>query len=204
MFAVHTGARAGEQLAIEWGDLDWNNRKVVLRRSRSKGVLGPTKSGRERRVPMTLTLEAALKAMRHLKGDLVFCNPDGSPMTVWQLHERLRGARRRAGLRKVRWHDLRHSFGSQFAIAGVPVPQAQKWMGHKSIQTTMRYAHLAPGGRERGDQRPGLARGRGVATTWRRPEWPGNRPNEFAVLSGVPNGIRTRVAGLKGPCPWPG
>jgi site-specific recombinase XerD len=71
---------------------------------------------------------------------------DGSPFTLWQLHERLWGACRRGGLRKIRWHDARHSFASQLVIAGAPLRQVQEWLGHSSITMTMRYAHLAPGG----------------------------------------------------------
>ena len=68
LFALHTGARAGEQIAVEWGDLDWTNHLVVLRRSSTRGEVGPTKSGRERRVALTGTLEKALKQIRHLRG----------------------------------------------------------------------------------------------------------------------------------------
>lgn len=146
LFALHTGARAGEQIAVEWGDLDWTNHLVVLRRSSTRGEVGPTKSGRERRVALTGTLEKGLKQIRHLRGPLVFCNPDGSPLRLGQLHERIWGACRRAGLRKIRWHDLRHSFASQLASAGVPLRQVQEWLGHSTITMTMRYAHLAPGG----------------------------------------------------------
>lgn len=146
VFALHTGARAGEQLAIEWSDVDWTNRLVVLRRSLTRGEVGPTKSGRERRVPMTATLERELRQVRHLRGPLVFCRSDGSPLRIGQLHERLWGACRRAGLREIRWHDLRHSFASQLAMAGVPLRQVQEWLGHSTVTMTMRYAHLAPGG----------------------------------------------------------
>jgi hypothetical protein len=65
------------------------------------GTTGPTKSGKTRYVPLTPALAAALKGMKHLKSKLVFCNKDGSPMTLWQLHERLEGACRRAGLRRI-------------------------------------------------------------------------------------------------------
>jgi integrase len=119
---------------------------VVFRRSSTRGLVGPTKSGKDRKVPLTGELERALKAVRHLRGKLVFCNEDGSPMKLDQLHERLWTACRRAGLREIRWHDLRHSFGSQLAIANVPVRQIQGWMGHSTIAMTMRYMHLAPGG----------------------------------------------------------
>ena len=144
MFALHTGARAGEQLAFEWSDLDLYNKLAVFRRSSSLGIVGPTKSGKERKVPLTPTLEATLRAIRHARGRLVFCNPDGKPLTLWQLHERLEGACRRAGLRRIRWHDCRHSFASQLASAGVPLRQVQEYLGHSTILMTMRYAHLAP------------------------------------------------------------
>ena len=97
-------------------------------------------------MPLTDALERALRQVKHLRGPLVFCNPDGSPLSLWQLHERLWGACRRAGLRKVRWHDLRHTFGSQLVALGVPIRQVQEWLGHSTIMMTMRYAHLAPGG----------------------------------------------------------
>jgi integrase len=165
LFALHTGARAGEQLAIEWGDLDWANHLVVLRRSSTRGEVGPTKSGRERRVPLTGTLERALKTIRHLRGPLVFSNPDGAPLRLDQLHERVWGACRRAGLRKIRWHDLRHSFASQLASAGVPLRQVQEWLGHSTITMTMRYAHLAPGG---GANLISALESPAVATAWQQ------------------------------------
>jgi integrase len=146
MFAFHTGARAGEQLAFEWTDLDLHNKFLVFRRSSTNGIVGPTKSGKERKVPLTRSLESALRSIRHMKGPRVFCNPDGKPLTLWQLHERLWGACRRAGLRRIRWHDCRHSFASQLVIAGTPLRQVQEWLGHSTIMMTMRYSHLAPGG----------------------------------------------------------
>lgn len=51
---------------------------------------------------------------------------------------------RRAGLRKIRWHDLRHSFASQLATARVPLRQIQVWLNQSTIHMSMRYAHLAP------------------------------------------------------------
>ena len=146
LFALHTGARAGEQIACERSDVDWSNKKVILRRSSTRGIVGPTKSGREKKLGLTETLGGALHAVRHTRGPLLFCNTDGRPYTLWQLHERLWGACKRAGLRRIRWHDLRHSFASQLVIAGVPLRQVQEAMGHATITMTMRYAHLAPGG----------------------------------------------------------
>ena len=146
VFAVHTGARLGEQLAFEWGDIDWQSGKVLLRRARVRGEVGPTKSGKGRSVPMTETCRDALQAIKHLRGQLVFCRMDGKPFTKDQLHEKVWAVQRRAGLWRIRWHDLRHSFGSQLASAGVPLRQIQEWMGHSTIAMTERYSHMAPGG----------------------------------------------------------
>jgi integrase len=144
VFAFDTGARSGEQIAITWGDIDWFNNHVVFRRASSRGVVGPTKDGEERRVPMTPRLAEALKAIRHLKGDLVFTQPDGEPLDPWRLRRLLDRVCRRAGLRRIRRHDCRHSFASQLVTSGVPLPQVQAWLGHSTIHMTMRYAHLAP------------------------------------------------------------
>ncbi len=147
LFAFRTGARAGEQLAFLWEDLDWHARQVIFRRSSSDGVVVErTKSKRIRRVPMGPALEAALKAIKHLRGPLVFCQEDGAPLTLDMLHERLWGACRRAGLRRIKWHETRHSYASQLVMLGTPLRQVQEWLGHSTIQMTMRYAHLAPGG----------------------------------------------------------
>lgn len=151
LFALHTGARWGEQRAIEWSDVDWVNRLVVIRRSMPHGTdtAAPTKSGKERRIPLTDTLAAALKGirdLRHLQGGLVFGRRrDGGPLSLYAVRERLERACRKAGLRQIRWHDMRHSFASQLVSAGVPIRQVQDWLGHSTIMMTMRYAHLAPG-----------------------------------------------------------
>lgn len=165
LFALRTGARAGEQIAIRWDDVDWTNRLVVLRRSSTRGEVGPTKSGRERRVPLTDTMGQALRKIRHLRGPLVFCNLDGSAFRLGQLHEKLWGACRRSGLRKIRWHDLRHSFASQLAMKGISLRLVQEWLGHSTITMTMRYAHLAPGG---GADLIRALDSPAVATTWQQ------------------------------------
>jgi len=165
-FSLDTGARAGEQLALEWGDIDWHNNLVVFRRSSTRGEVGPTKSGRERKVPMTERLGEALRRMKHLRGKLVFCRADGKPFTLWQLHERLWSACRRAGLREIRWHDLRHTFASQLVSAGVPLRQVQDWLGHSTITMTMRYSHLAPG--QGAELIRALENPSAVANTWQR------------------------------------
>ena len=146
LFALHTGARSGEQVALQWGDLDWRRREVIIRRNRPAGqdVVGPTKGSKERRVPLTRELADTLKRHRHLRNPLVFCHDDGARLEAWHLQHLVERCCRKAGVRRVRWHDLRHSFASQAVARGVPLPVVQAWLGHTSIVTTMRYAHFAP------------------------------------------------------------
>jgi site-specific recombinase XerD len=74
----------------------------------------------------------------------VFADIAGKMLRIGQLHECLWRTLKRAELRWVRWHDLRHSFASHLAAAGVPLNVVQARMGHSTILMTMRFAHLAP------------------------------------------------------------
>lgn len=146
MLAVKTGLRQGEQTALTWDDLDFHGAKVIVRRaSRKGGETTGTKTGKTREVPLAKSLIDALKGIRHLRGPLVFCDEHGHALKPWAYKTMLRRAARRAGLRVLRWHDLRHSFASQLVIAGVQLALIQNWLGHATITMTMRYAHLAPG-----------------------------------------------------------
>lgn len=147
-FALKTGARAGELLSAQWDDVDWKAPQLRFRRSRTRGETGSTKSKRHRSVPLSPQLLDELRSLQsESRGrSLIFAGPDGKPLRIGQLHECLWRTLKRAGLRKIRWHDLRHSYASNLAAAGVPILQVQQWLGHSSIQMTMRYAHLAPGG----------------------------------------------------------
>ena len=143
------GLRKGEILGLEWDDVDLVAGTLTVRRSiwwdnRSHSHVGPPKSGRDRKIPMTSRLTAALKAHRHLRGPRVFCNPDGSELTPGQLEVAIRTTCRHAGLRQIGWHVLRHSFGSTLAQRGASPKAIQELMGHSTIAVTMRYMHLAP------------------------------------------------------------
>jgi integrase len=75
--------------------------------------------------------------------DLVFAGEAGGHVDGSALRRRYKSALRRAKLRPLRFHDLRHTFGTRM-IAKADIRRVQEWMGHADIQTTMRYLHYAP------------------------------------------------------------
>ena len=86
----------------------------------------------------------ALKAHRHLRGELVFCDADGRMLTKGECRHPLWRACKRAGLRQLGWHALRHTFASHLVMRGAPIKAVQELLGHSTIEMTMRYAHLSP------------------------------------------------------------
>jgi integrase len=75
--------------------------------------------------------------------ELVFVNEVGDVVNYDALARRYRACRKRAGLRPLRFHDLRHSFGTM-AVRQFPITDVQTWMGHADITTTRKYIHYAP------------------------------------------------------------
>lgn len=147
--ALRTGMRRGELFALSWGDVDLVAGRVTVRHSVYRGRFVAPKSGRERTIPLTHGVVEVVQLHRAdtlLKGELVFPGKGGG-LTLHQDHvdRPLHGALKLAGLRRLRFHDLRHSFASQLASAGRSLKEVQELLGHQSIQMTMRYAHLAPG-----------------------------------------------------------
>jgi integrase len=70
--------------------------------------------------------------------DLVFCHPQrGTVLDHSDLVRRFKRALRAGGVREVRFHDLRHTFGTRMAAAGVPMRTLQGWMGHRDFKTTL-------------------------------------------------------------------
>lgn len=154
--AAMTGLRQGELIALRWQDIDWEAGRLRVRRNYVRGEWGTPKSKRSSRaVPMVdrvaRELERHFGASRYREdSDLVFAHPEtGSPLDASALRKRYGAARSAAGVRPVRFHDLRHTFGTRMAAAGVPMRTLQEWMGHRDIQTTMIYADYAPSAHER-------------------------------------------------------
>lgn len=143
------GLRAGEMVALEWGDVDFARMHLKIRRGETiPGEVTSTKGNREREVPMTSRLFEALKAYRHLRGERVFIQNGGTNATLWWLRDKMESAQRLAGFAKATggMHILRHTFCSILAMRGVAALAIKQLAGHKDLKTTMRYMHLAPGG----------------------------------------------------------
>ena len=137
---------------LRWRDVDWTARKVRVRRNYVRGQYGTPKSERsERSVPLADRVAGELD--RHFQrsqyqgdDDLVFPHPaTGNPLDRSKLLKRFKRALKEAGLRDLRFHDLRHTFGTRMAGAGAPMRTLQEWMGHASFKTTSEvYAHYSP------------------------------------------------------------
>jgi integrase len=146
--AAFTGLRLGELRGLRWGDIDWMRRVVFVRRSYTVDADGPTKSGRVRSVPLTDQAARALdrlsqRAMWTSDSDRVFVNDVGEHIEDSALRRRFYRALDAAGLPRIRFHDLRHTFGT-IAVQAFPLTDVKAFMGHADIQTTMIYIHHVP------------------------------------------------------------
>jgi integrase len=134
--ALNTGMRRKEQyLRIDWNCVDLSRRDLYI---------PPSKNGKSRHVPLNDEAFAAFKELHQRTGGK-------GPIFVANNGERLLGPRHwfedaieKAAIRDFTWHDLRHTFASRLVMAGVDLRTVADLMGHKNIQMTMRYAHLAP------------------------------------------------------------
>jgi len=144
LVAWKTGLRQGELLGLRWEDVDLVARKIRVRQAWVRERITSAKNRKYREVDLSDETIAALKSHRHLRGELVFSQMDGKPWTNNKAWRPLEAACKRAGLRRIGWHVLRHTFASHLVMNGVPIKYVQELMGHASIAMTMRYAHLAP------------------------------------------------------------
>jgi integrase len=144
LVGARCGLRQGELLALRWDDVDLVAGRLMVNRSVARGIVGTPKSGRSREVPLAESVRCALKEHRHLKGELVFSHADGSMLTKGDCKHPLWRTCKRAGLRRLGWHVLRHTFASHLIMKGVPVKAVQELLGHATIEMTMRYTHLSP------------------------------------------------------------
>jgi integrase len=159
--AAMTGMRVGELIALRWQDVDWAASRIRVERNYVLGETTTPKSKRSKRsVPMAPVVGGMLDRLaKHAAGKdvpephpeaLVFADPrTGGELDKGGVLRRFRAAQSTAGIEGTfRFHDLRHTFGTQMAKAGVPMRTLQHFMGHRDIATTQRYADYSPGSNE--------------------------------------------------------
>lgn len=151
--AAMTGLRRGELLGLRWKDVDWTARKIRVVRTFVGGKEDTPKSASSRRdVPLADRVAAELRRLRAITPyqadeDPVFAHPRGTglPLDGSAVSKRFHLALRRAAVRHVRFHDLRHTFGTMMARdPRVSMRTLQGWLGHADPATTAIYAHFAP------------------------------------------------------------
>ena len=160
---ARTGMRIGEALALQWGDIDFNSRFIMVQRGFSRGQIETPKNGKSRRVDMSQQLTDTLQNLKHQRKEetlekgwkdfpeWVFINQAGMGMPItdathWRA-DVFHKALVKAGLRKIRIHDLRHTYASLLIQAGESLAYIRDQLGHHSIKVTVDiYGHLAPEG----------------------------------------------------------
>ena len=164
--AFRAGLRRGELVALQMGDLNFGkdaddlNRYIFVQHNYVHREHTSTKSKKARRVDMSKDLrktlvelrdkrllEAFMRGMNDISDELVFPSPDGCILDPDNLYHRyFLPVLAKAGIRKIRLHDLRHTFGSLLIQAGASIVYVKEQMGHSSIQVTVdTYGHLIPG-----------------------------------------------------------
>jgi integrase len=157
--ALRTGLRLGELLTLQWGDIDFHGGFIEVRRSFTRGHYTTPKNGKTRRVDMSPQLAETLKELRTERKretlargwrevpELVFVDTAGGLEDGNNLRKRVfHRALEKAGLRRVRIHDLRHTVATMLIQNGESLAYVRDQLGHSSIQITVDiYGHLEPG-----------------------------------------------------------
>jgi integrase len=149
LLAGEAGLRIGEIRALRWQDIDLVGRSITVSQQMRKGIVGTPKGRTRRVVPMTTALAEALKNFRGvLRVGPIVRNADGTTVTDGQTTHTIYRICDRAKLTteeypRRSWHVLRHTFGTHAALFGANPWRLQAWMGHKRIDETMRYVHVA-------------------------------------------------------------
>ena len=165
LLAARAGLRRGELVALQWSDIEFgsgeeSNRYILVQHNYVRRHHTSTKSKKARRVDLSRDLRGALLKLRAarmksagiedpmaLADELVFQSADGAILDPDNFyHRHFLPVLRESGIRKIRLHDLRHSFGSLLLQRGASLVYVREQMGHSSIQVTVDiYGHLVPG-----------------------------------------------------------
>ena len=144
VLALYTGLRRGEVVALKWRSVDFDTGIITVKESYCRTLRAEqahTKSGKIRYVPIPQKLASSLEMLREISPAQAHVLPH---LTVDTMHRHLAKMAESAGVPVIRFHDLRHTFASNFIRGGGSLYDLQKILGHSTIQVTERYAHLDP------------------------------------------------------------
>lgn len=138
LLSLNTGIRRGELFGLAWNDIDLDQGNLTVR--------GPkAKSGKTRHIPLNDEARSVLELWQRDVGSsttLVFPNKAGNQLN--NVRRAWLGVLDQARIDGFRWHDLRHTFASRLAMAGVDLNTIRELLGHSDYKMTLRYAHLTP------------------------------------------------------------
>ncbi len=137
-FAINTGLRQSEILDLKWWQVDPERRTVAILKQKNKG---------RDTLPLNARAMAILKEryqVRESRTDHVFYNGNVSRINARNLLRAFYSATKKAGLKDLRFHDLRHTFATRLVQSGVDIYTVQKLGRWKTISMVMRYAHHYP------------------------------------------------------------
>ena len=135
LLAITTGMRKSELINLRWNDINFD---------KGLATLGDTKNGTPRINPIPSFVLDEMKQFRKIGSGLIFVSPTNAEKP-FDFRNQWDWVRVRAGIENFRFHDLRHTAASYLVMAGATLYEAGQILGHKSEQTTKRYAHLSTG-----------------------------------------------------------
>lgn len=146
--ALRTGLRLGELRGLRWEDVDLRRSRILVRvAADDEQVLHPPKNGKTREIDLGDEAIDVLRGHKHLRGPHVFCEDDGAILSQRACQHGIEKCCKRAGLRLIGWHVLRHTFASTLVMRGATLRAVQDLLGHGSLAMTLRYSHLSPDAR---------------------------------------------------------
>ncbi len=219
--AARTGLRQGELLALQWEDVNFAGRFLEVRRNFTHGEMTTPKSGESRRVDLSPELTATLETLQldwqfeaAARGwkevpPWVFCNEQRQPLNQNRIRLKFFRLLKDAGVRQVRFYDLRHSFASLLLQNGESPVYVKDQMGHSSIQVTVDlYGHLIPGRNKQAVDHLDTPEVQPISATYAQPATTFARPTSSDQLMpqavmrkgyGVDDGFRTRDLRIHNP-----